>query len=234
MTVVPREGCHDGPCDGHEEVARLMRGMGPLFEGRKDGVVGGLVNAFGQWKSKINGAMCQEWREGDPCLAHRLLPVHARRWAFPACADLTSENLCKWIDLVRSCPPGSRGFIAAAIEFVLPGKNITLDWQVIDGKAYWQASDRRACENCLIVNAPPDCFAFVEECRDLLGHVQDGANPERRYFIPEIECLRRAAFPIGLSVGYRTDPQGPNGEEIYGVTGEAACDPPAIPLICCD
>lgn len=235
MTRLLTEVCRPDACTGSREVDALTRGLGPLFRRSRGGVIGGMLQAIAEWKTCLVRALCREFAEGDPCTATRLLPVYANLYAFPSCVALTGDAMCRWIALVgdRTCPPGSPGFLKKAIAFAAPGKDIALTRRPLDGPPL---ADNEQCpeENAFLFTAPAECFAFWTVARDYPFDPLDGVNPCRRYVIPEIECLRTTIFPHGASVGYRTDPPGPQGEAIWGVPDAAQIDCPAASRPSCD
>lgn len=211
------EPCHDRDCDGYDEVLALLP-PGRIWNPSRGGVYGNYIRALGDIKTELNKRICQEYRELNPCTADRLLAYWAGVYSLPPCVPQTAEKLCEWIALLQGdCPIGSLGFLRRAIEFVAPGKGITIDVTYPDIGANCPCPDSPCADNNpLVVTAPP--AAYFYETVDIDGPVewQDGENC-RVYFIPEIECLRPCIFPFGLGVGYKTDPIGPDGQDIYGV-----------------
>lgn len=227
------EPCHDRDCDGYDEVLALLP-PGKIWNPARGGTYGNYIRALGDIKTELNKRICQEYRELNPCTAERLLPYWIRVYSLPACVDQTAEKLCEWIELLQGdCPIGSLGFLRRAIEFVAPGKGITIDVTYPDLGANCPCPDRPcAADNPLIVKAPPGAFFYDLIDGDFLHHYQDGVNGCRVYFIPEIECLRPCIFPFGLGVGYQTDQTGPDGQDIYGVPDENQMARPAWQRSC--
>ena len=219
------EPCHDGDCDGYDEIVRLLP-KGALWNPARPGVYGQIIRFLGQWKTCLNQAICQEWCESDPCKARRRFPYFADKYSFPECVDQTNEKLCEWLALIsdKECPPGSIGFLKRAIEFVKPGLTVEVNRPEMLAAACC-GDAQCATDNPIIISGPPDCFACSIMCFDGIRPAQDGANPCKRYFIPEIECIRDTIFPFGMGVGYLTNPQGPNGEEIFGVVSDPIPEP---------
>lgn len=136
-------------------------------------------------------------------------------YALPPCVEQTAEKLAEWIEIVSdpSCPIGTVGFLKKAVEFVAPEKiiQITINKPTIFG-LNWETSSPVADENFMVVRAKPEFFFYelfgdtecVEQNIQAGEILQDGINDDRRYFIPEIECLRACVFPFGMSLGYKT------------------------------
>lgn len=235
----PIEPCHAHACDGYDEVVALLP-PGRIWNPERGGTYGAYVRALGDIKGQLNARICQEWAELNPCTAVRLLPYWARVWSLPGCVAQTAGKLCEWIALVQGdCPPGSLGFLRRAIDFVAPGKGITIAVSWPDAGANCPCPDKPcAADNPLVVTAPPGAFFYDLTERDFPFESQDGVNGCRDYFIPEVECLRACVFPFGLGVGYRTDPPGPDGQDIFGVPDanqlarpqwRRGCDPTCFP-----
>jgi len=214
----PIEPCHTSDCSGLDEVLSLLP-IGRIWDPSRGGVYGAYIQALGDIKTGLNGRICQEWNELNPCTADRLLPYWASVYSLPGCAPQTAASLCDWIALLQGdCPIGSLGFLRRAIEFVAPGKGITINVTYPDIGANCPCPDSPcAANNPLIVTAPPAAYYYEVVPGDYPHEYQDGVNGCRSYFIPEIECLRPCIFPFGLGVGYQTNPIGPYGQDIYGV-----------------
>lgn len=211
----PIEPCHVGDCDGFNEVVALLP-RGRIWEPSRGGVYGAYIQALGDIKTQLNQRICGEWDELDPCKANRLLPYWRKVWSLPDCVD--DDRICDWIALVQGdCPPGSLGFLRAAIEFVAPGKGITIDVSYPDIGANCPCpTDPCADNNPIVITAPPEAYSWAESLDDEPIASQDDETC-REYWIDEIECLRRCVFPFGLAIGYKTNPIGPEGQDIYGV-----------------
>lgn len=213
------EVCHNEPCDGIDEVAALLP-TGRIWSIGRGGVYAGWMKALGCINLEMSTAICQEWAEVDPCTSSRLLPYWISVYSMPPCVDQTADNLCAWIDLITDpdCPVGSVGFYQRAIDFVLPAAGVTVEFADPSFEGVCSQIDSTCLEeNFIQITAPPEVFYFEESIRDFPMDPQDPNNPCRCYFIPEIECLRYGVFPIGLSLGYQTDPRGPDNEQIFGV-----------------
>ena len=224
LTVEP---CHDKPCDGFDEVARLLP-KGRLWSLARDSEVSAYFKAVADVKTAINQCICQEWNELNPCLSKRLFDYWAKIYSFPVeCVD--KERFCDWVDLMENtdCPIGSIGFYKRVIEFVAPNKGITLQVNqpgMLAGVC--QKVNPCADKNVLVITAPAECY-FYENTpeQDCVEGIQDGLNPCRCYFIPEIECLRYYVLPFA-SLGYKTFEVDPNGADIFGVPEENVMDKP--------
>lgn len=218
------EDCHDQPCDGHNEVSALIRGLGPIFEGRR-GVIGQILAAMGAWKTCLNIALCREFCEDDPCKTVRHFARHARLWRFPSCVPQDNGTLCAWIALQTdpSCPPGTVGWLRKVIDFVMPDKSVSVEITPPKEISNCAADSAVAAENAIIITAPPECFKSALEAA--------GDRCRLRYFIPEIDCIRSSVLPFGVGIGLRTDPPGPNGEDIWGVTADPICPAPPRPFL---
>lgn len=211
------EPCHDQPCDGVDEVQRLLP-PGNIWDLSNGTQTAASFLALGDIKSAVNLAICQEWLENDPCQSVRLFDVWASIYSFPKeCAD--QDRLCDWVEIMedQECPIGSIAFYRRVIEFVAPDKEITLDVNqpgLLAGQC--QVDDpANPSRNVLCITAPADCFEW--EASD--STAQDGTN-DRCYYIPEIECLRYYVFPFA-SLGYKTKIQNPDGWPIYNVPDSA-------------
>lgn len=210
------EPCHNNPCDGIDEVARLLP-KGRLWSLSRDSQAARYFKALGAVKSEINRAICQEWDELNPCKTIRLFDYWAKIYCFPNCVE--PERFCDWVELMedRSCPVGSIGFYRKVIDFVLPDKSVTVDFRQRGLLASQCANDSpRAADNVICITAPADCYSY-EASSDTF---QDGVNG-RCYFIPEIECLRFYVLPL-VSLGYKTTEINPNGSDIYAPEATAA------------
>lgn len=223
---VETEPCHSGDCDGYEELMALLP-KGQLWRPDNGSERAKLFQAVGALKTGLNKRICQEFSELDPCNSLHELSWWADFYRFPSsCVTLTGEKLCEWIELLNddTCKPGSQGFILRAIEFVAPSKDIQVQFNVSDFRAHCWCASNIWCpdHNPIVITAPPECYAYESIAADYPHNPLDGVNGCRRYYIPEIECLRKCVFPFGLGVGYKTYPEGPEGEFIYGVpeTGE--------------
>lgn len=217
------EPCATGECDAVDEVQRLLP-SGPMWDMGRGGNIAASFLALAAVKSCLNDAICQEQRENNPCTTDRLFDVWANIYSFPIeCVE--RERFCDWVDIMddRDCPVGSIAFYERVIEFVAPGKGITLEVRqpgLLAGNC--QVDDPANPENNVFcISAPADCFAWEASDSD----VQDGEN-ERCYFIPEIECLRYYIFPFA-SLGYKTDVPNPNGSPIFGVNAENEAEKPS-------
>ena len=227
---VQTEPCHTGDCSGIDAVRQLLP-PGRLWDLGRPSEVSSWFQAVGQVQTEVNKCICQEWNELDPCKAIRLFPYWAKLYCLPDCVEQTPEKLCEWIALQESaqCPIGSIGYYKAVIEFVAPGKGIELDVKqpgLLAGKCLLDAACAK--EAVIQITAPPECY-FYEEIPDpeCAGYIQDGVNPCRCYFIPEIECLRWYVFPL-VSIGYMTNPADPDGADIFGVPEENIAVKPAV------
>ena len=212
------EPCHDRECDGLDEVVSLLP-QGRLWQPDRNDLYGRYIHALGHVKTELNQRICQEWREMNPCTSMRLLPYWIKVYSLPSCVAQTSEKLCEWIGILNGdCPIGSLGFYRRVIEFVAPGLGIEIDVNVADaGANCWCPSSDCADENPIVITAPASVFYYENSYVDGPMEYQDGENC-RRYFIPEIECLRRCVLPFGLGVGYKTTVTGPLGQDIFGVS----------------
>lgn len=216
---VALEPCHVELCDGLGEVVNLLP-SGSLWSVERGGVYASYIRATGHIKSKLNERICQEQGELNPCTSVRLFDYWASVYSLPPCVSQDTDTLCQWIDLIYdpSCPIGSLGFYQRVIDFVAPAKGITISVNVPDiFSSELCATKPCADDNPIVITAPPACFFYDAECRDYPHEPQDGIDSNKQYFIPEIECLRRCVLPFGLSIGYKTDPTGPNGEDIFDV-----------------
>jgi hypothetical protein len=211
------EPCHTDECDGFDEVVRLLP-RGKIWNPDRGGIYGGYISALGHIKTELNKRICQEWNEVNPCTSERLFSYWAKIYSLPACVDQTNEKLCEWIDLLNGpCPIGSLGFIQAAVDFVAPGKGISISVNVGEpGAACCPEELQCAANRQIVVTAPPEAYFFETNAIDYPFEPQDAVSC-RVYFIPEIECLRSCVFPFGLTLGYLTDSGGETGEEIFGV-----------------
>ena len=235
----PLEPCHVGECDGLNEVIALLP-PGQIWQIDRAGVYTNYIRALGHIKTELNKQICAIWGEVNPCTANQLLPFWADFYGFPECLPLTQVSLCKWLTIVNDpgCPIGTLGFLQAAIDFVLPPINGLSQAKIaVNHTDYFGNSghpeSRCANGNTLVITGNPDIFRY--QTRPNLSifdsfDAQDGINGCRTYFIPEIECLRRCVFPLGLSVGYKTVTSGPNNVDIFGVpdTAQATRQPPYI------
>lgn len=219
------EPCLTGDCDGFDEVVSLLP-SGPIWNPDRGGVYSQYIHALGDIKTELNKRICQEWAEINPCTAVRLLPYWAKVWSLPECVEQTQESLCNWIGFLQnSCPRGSLGFLQEAIDFVAPGKGITIAVTYPDIGANCACPDKPcADDNPLIITAPPEAYAWADRNYDGPIYMQDGETC-REYWIPEIECLRRCIFPFGLGIGYKTTGTGPLGQDIFGVPDENETTP---------
>ncbi len=220
------EPCHNRNCDGLDEVVSLLPN-GRIWHPDRGDLYGRWIHALGHVKTELNKRICQEFNELDPCKSVRLFGYWAKVYSLPECVPQTSEKLCDWIDLIYGdCPIGSLGFYRRAIDFVAPGKGIELNVNLQGvGANCWCADSFCADNNAIVITAPPTAFYYDQTILDEIGEMQDGENC-RRYFIPEIECLRRCVFPFGLSLGYKTNPISPNGADIYNVPIQNIADYP--------
>ena len=211
----PIEPCHTGDCSGFDEVAALLP-SGAIWNPDRGGVYGQYIAALGHIKTELNRLICGEWAEMNPCTSNRLLPYWQKVWCYPDCAPDTAESLCAWIELVEGdCQPGSLGFLRRAVEFVAPGAGITIE---LNGEVPLGCCTSSPCadNNRIIVTAPTEAYSWAAFESDGPLVLQDGENC-RTYWIDEIECLRRFVIPIGTSLGYKTNPIGPDGQDIFGV-----------------
>lgn len=234
----PIEPCHVGECDGLDEVRALLP-LGQLWQLDRDSVYTRYINALGDIKTEWNRRICQEWNEGNACKAVRLQSYWAEFYSFPECMPLTGEALCNWISIALdpNCRPGSLGFLQRAIDFVFPDSEpgtvvVSVNYPDFGGNSA-SANSLCADENAIVITAPPEFFRFELVSEPIISdyaYAQDGVEPCRRYFIPEIDCLRKCVFPLGLSVGYKTFDGGPDNVDIYGVppTAREARNPPFI------
>lgn len=235
-TVV--EPCHTADCDGLDEVRALLP-PGQLWQLDRDSVYTRYIRALGDIKTEWNRRICAEWNESNPCKAVRLQSYWADLYGFPECVPLTGAALCAWISIALdpNCRPGSLGFLQRAIDFVFPDYDagtvtVSVNYPDFGGNTA-SANSLCADENALVITAPPEFYRF-ELVNDPVisdyAHAQDGVEPCRRYFIPEIDCLRKCVFPLGLSVGYKTVDGGPDNVDIFGVSdlARAVRNPPFI------
>ena len=213
--IKPLEPCHSDPCDGVEEIVKLLP-QGDLWDVSKDTNLGAHFRALGDIKSYLNEIICQEWNEIDPCKSRRLFSYWADRLGYPACLPQCSEFLCDWIDLTNDpdCPVGSFGFLRRLIELVAPDVTVTFTNHFQDGKCEEQNC---ICGAGIVLEASPNLFYYDTIDIDYPMDALDGKNVCRSYFIPEINCIRGMFFPIGKRVAYATNPRGVNGEQISGV-----------------
>lgn len=232
------EPCHTDECDGFDEVRALLP-LGQLWQLDRDSVYTRYIRALGDIKTEWNRRLCGEWNEGNPCKAVRLRPYWADLYSFPECVPLTGERLCAWIALAVDplCRPGSLGFLQRAIDFVFPDDppgtvSVSVNYPDFGGNS---AAPNSLCadENAIVITAPPEFYRYELVSDPLISdyaYAQDGVEPCRRYFIPEIDCLRKCVFPLGLSVGYKTYDGGPDNVDIYGVSSlsREARNPPFI------
>ncbi len=225
MNCSELEACATDDCSGLAEVIALLP-SGGIWELKENGVYSSYIRAIGHVKTEINKAICQVWQENLPCKSIRLLDYWAKFYGFPPCVLLTGEKLCEWLDIILDpyCPPGSVGFLQAAIDFVLPPiagvSQVTIQFTSAD--YFSNAGQNRPCaiDNSILMIADASLFRYDEfPGRSILEQLypQDGVNGCLDYFIPEIECLRHGVFPFGLSIGYMTDDGGPDAVDIYGV-----------------
>ncbi len=215
----PIEPCHIRDCDGYDEVLALLP-PGKIWNPDRGGTYGAYIRALGDIKTELNQRICQEWNELNPCTADRLLPYWASVYNLPGCALQDGQSLCEWIALLQDtdCPPGSLGFLRRAIEFVAPGAGIEIAVTYPDTGANCPCPDKPCADaNPIVITSPAENYYYAIVPGDFPHESQDGANGCRQYFIPEIECLRPCIFPFGLGVGYKTDPIGPDGQDIWGV-----------------
>ena len=232
------EPCHTADCDGLDEVRALLP-PGQLWQLDRDSVYTRYIRALGDIKTEWNRRICAEWNESNPCKAVRLQSYWADLYGFPECVPLTGAALCAWIAIALdpNCRPGSLGFLQRAIDFVFPDHDagtvtVSVNYPDFGGNTA-SANSLCADENALVITAPPEFYRF-ELVNDPVisdyAHAQDGVEPCRRYFIPEIDCLRKCVFPLGLSVGYKTVDGGPDNVDIFGVSdlARAARNPPFI------
>ncbi len=205
------EPCHSGECDGFNEVVQLLP-QGQIWNPDRGGVYGAYIQALGHIKTELNKIICQEWNELNPCSSKRLFGYWAEFYKLPPCIEQTGDKLCEWIDLLynQDCPIGSLGFLRKAIEFVLPNKGVEINVNLDSTATKWRSDDFNCADNnSIIITAPSKLFKYYEYKGDFPHtKIQDGVNLCRRYFIPEIECLRACIFPMGLSVGYKTKETG--------------------------
>lgn len=232
------EPCHTEDCSGFDEVVALLP-PGQLWQLDRDSVYTRYIRALGDVKTELNRRICREWNEGSACKAVRLQSYWANFYSFPECVNLTGERLCDWISLALdpTCPPGSLGFLQRAVDFVFPDYEpgevaVSVNYPDFMGNS---ASPNMLCadQNAIVITAPVGVYRFeVMQEPVIADHFdpQDGVNSCRRYFIPEIDCLRKCVFPLGLSVGYKTVDGGPDNVDIYGVPDIAreARNPPFI------
>lgn len=228
------EPCHGRECDGLDEVVQLLP-HGRLWNPDRDGNYGAYIKALGHIKTELNKRLCQEWNELNSCTSERLFEYWADLYKFPKCVEQTGEKLCEWLELIYGdCPIGSQGFIRRAIEFVTPGAGITVEFNFPDFQANcWCASNIFCADkNPIVISAPPEMFRYETIAGDYPHEVPDGADPCRKYFVPEVECLRNCVFPFGLGVGYKTNPIGPDSEDIYGVPEQPPMKSPRAIYTC--
>ena len=223
------EPCHIDECDGFDEVMRLLP-SGRMFQRNDDSLIARFNRALGHINTDISRCICQEWNEANPCTSKRLLPYWAQVYSLPECVEQTGERLCEWIDLLQGdCPPGSFGFLQLAIDFVAPGKGITIER--VDAPDLGTMPWRGDCHPALIVTAPPECF-FYDEMSDFeLDDRRDACG--RYYFIPEIECLKCCIFPMGYGVAYQTETNTVE-EPVMGVPEENIAPMPATCIVRCE
>lgn len=218
------EPCHASECAGVEEVQALLPN-GRIWDISRNSTSSRYFRAVAHIKSSLNMLLCQQYEELEPCKSVRLFDYYTKLYSLPPCAPQTQESLCEWIGIIydKDCPIGSLGFYQKVIDFISPNNEITLTLNLPDIFSHeWRSHTLKADEAHLIVTAPPNSYNWFSGPIIEGYSGQDGQNPDRKYFIPEIECLKRCIFPFGLSIGYKTDPSGPNGEDISGVGDERA------------
>lgn len=218
-TLKPLERCHSDDCDGLNEVVKLLP-SGGLWDISRDTSLSRHMKALGHAKSCINQRICQEFNESDPCKSVRLFDYWANRFGLPSCFPRTQEALCDWIDLINddSCPVGSVGFLRKAVSLAIPEATFSHN---LDCPSF-------GCMPCcdttsqapFVISAPPELFYYEELCCYKSVPPQDGVNANRFYFIPELDCLKHEVFPVGFAVSAVTNPQGANGEPVFGVPEE--------------
>lgn len=199
------EPCHIDDCDGFNEVVSLLPN-GPLWNPDRQSIYGQYIRALGHIKTELNRVLCS-MSDMLPCSSEWMFQHWAKVYKLPDCVEQTPEKLCEWLDILfGDCPIGSLGFLRKVINFVNPNLVIDFELNVPDGFANGWKSDNLFCadNNILVIKTEAKNYRYYEFEGDYPHESADGTNACRRYFIPEVECLRPCIFPIGLSVGYKT------------------------------
>ena len=217
------EPCHTSECSGLEEVVALLP-HGSIWNVSNGSTFAQYAKALGHVKTELNKRICQEFNEMNPCKSVRLFEYWARLYKLPECVDQTPEKLCEWLDIIydRSCPIGSVGFLRKAIEFVAPDLTFQIEVNYPDGFGHcWCGDNVCVDENPIVITVDSDDLHYEMVGVDRPSEAQDGVDPCKTYFVPEIQCLRDTVFPYGLGVGFKTTVPGPNGEPIHGVSNQS-------------
>ena len=199
------EPCHTDDCDGFDEVISLLP-YGPLWSPDRRSIYGQYIRALGHIKTELNQMLCA-MADMSPCSSEWMFKYWAKVYKLPDCVDQTPEKLCEWLGILfGDCPIGSLGFIRKAINFVNPDLVFDITLNVPDGFANGWRSDDWFCadNNMLVFKTAAKNLRYFDFDGDYPHELADGVNACRRYFIPEVECLRPCIFPMGLSVGYKT------------------------------
>lgn len=203
--ITDMEPCHTGDCDGLNEVMALLP-TGPVWDPNRNSIYGQYIRALGHIKTELNRVICSI-ADMSPCSSELMFGYWAKVYKLPTCVEQTPVKLCEWLDIIfGECPIGSLGFLRKAINFVNPNLVIDFELNVPDGFANGWRSDDWFCaaNNMLVIKTEAKNYRYFEFDGDYPHALADGKNMCRRYFIPEVECLRPCIFPMGLSVGYKT------------------------------
>lgn len=219
------ECCRADDCSGVDLIQSLLPN-GPLWNMNAQTEHAAYWRATAEVFTELNKALCQEFAETNPCTSSRLLTMWAQVYCFPDCVELTTQRLCEFLALIfdPECPIGTIGFYKKVLAWVMCATDETCGPVILEVNqrgahaAEWRADFESANENTFVVIAPPSCYMYdkVKDC----------------YFIPQVECLRRYVFPMGITLGYQTDPVGPNGEDVYNVPPENLGTKPQVYYEC--
>lgn len=179
---------------------------GALWNPDRPSIYGNYIRALGHIKTELNRVLCA-MADISPCSSVKMFSHWAKIYKLPECVEQTPEKLCEWLDILfGDCPIGSLGFLRKAINFAKPEMDVELELNVPDGFANGWRSDDWFCadNNMLVIKAEAQHYQYAEIDGNYPHELPDGINACRRYFIPEVECLRPCIFPMGLSVGYKT------------------------------
>lgn len=229
--ITEREPCHIDDCAGFNEVVSLLP-TGELWNPDRQSIYGQYIRALGHIKTELNRVLCS-MADTAPCSSAWMFNYWSKVYKLPDCVEQTPEKLCEWLDILfDDCPIGSLGFLRKAIHFVNPDLSIDFILNVPDGFANGWRSDDWFCanKNMLVIKTEAKHFRYHNVEGDYPHELADGKNACRRYFIPEVECLRPCIFPMGLSVGYQTTETGDYDINNWGIIPEG--ERPKSSLIC--
>lgn len=187
--------CAQDACESLSEIAALLP-SGRLWELREGRNFTRFWCAVAEVMSRVRAGICQEWNEADPCQSVRTLERWAEIHCFPVhCVELTTEKMCEWIDFKAGCGAGTEGFILGLMDFI--GFDYSrYNLQLSDGSG--------GTERSITFSGPFDLFE-EEFCGCDTSPLDVIRNPCGRIFIPEIDCIARDYFPVGLAVNYVAD-----------------------------